>query len=1680
MATNNDLQIKITANATEAHTTLETVQKKVNAVKADIDLLTSSADKASSAFNNLAEASKALKALKSAAGGKNAFGLGDTQKAIKDTNALMAQLQKTGDKFGQNFGKNLKSGLNDALKEFKKKAGAIRLDVKTVDTSKRNKARNSETDALEKNTKALNKHARAVEHLGFADFVSERAGSWGSKFFGEIAHLQEKRARVSAWNLTSAQQKIWDRQVKQLLADNKLITEADAESMMMAAASSIGHYDPRIVGQTVARATKFAQMEKAMGYNKSEIDDIAKNYYGVAEARQVANDVEKTLKTFETVFRITTTSSGKITVADVETILRNLGPGAATLSDEGLLRLLAYAEQIKVAGRGQSGSTGAGISTVGTTTKMLQLMAMGKPSALGAKRMVAELGVMDDEVYRIVGDRVELALQGLEDESNRTERQFARQIFERGEYGQVLGQAVITGDLARAGVFDKQLAQVDPVRWVQNLVPLIKQYTASEEKRGSYYGQKGLDAAGMTTEEFMKTLTESDYLSAITSFWAKTGLSQRVINAFAIFSNEAFQHRSAAMLNTATRQKDVDALMLEQIENGNLNIAFLRAEKALNNFIQSFEPFGALVGKITYQVSGLIDLLTRWSKEWETLSTITAAWGTAKVLQSVAQHTASMYNLLGQVNSSESKSKGKNNSKGKKKSNKIDSSNNGKKSEDATFNPFVYVMSGFDKVNAKGNSVINKLKSGILSLGGVFSRVLGAVGFGILALDFASVLAQMAFEYTDWGKKFKAWWDNLAEDIKNNPTVLSFIYDTEDNRDQKTNEEIAKLTEQINEMQAYNDARYNSDDLSAKEIQQMARNEQSLREKRAERERLSTQNSRAVAGVNELVTALEVQLKAAGLGGARDQLKVAQNNLANAQKLFDETKTLYDQLDPEAKQEGSQAQKDYNDRYQDLLKAQQELVKARTNLEKILSMEGVREKYAEIEKFLKTLKGTPVLYSVADSLADAINRIFGNERDTGDTVAYSVNNDSFSVETAASQEALKARAQENEALGSLSRGASGLTEKQRRQAPPNIVPGATNSDIQAYMEKLNSDITKASAPSKQRFGFDSEEELWERARLETLADAEAGKLGMDFSQWRSKFFKDNVDTAALARGGYTNADDYDFNKVVEGVRLGDIARKKMQLMRLQKYNSSFGSLGIDAENALLDSQRNLARAQASTTEVGEAGLPNQSYQSSLQDLFQLQAQLQASGVKNAQQDQALNQRRLAILNQTFAQALQLERQYNDNAEQTMLEGLTDKERQQWEYARQAELTQATFNAVRQSMEDSYNRWVANNQTASDEEKLQKQEEFQKRSLELQEAYNKEQQRQAEEAAKAQNEIDMTPLGNKIEQWQDVNMHMQTLQNEFMEGFVEANEKWLDGDEDSWREYGNNLLKTWRNIVLKMGYSQLLGGIAETATAGIGSFLSGVFGLAAPSITGTSKDTSSTSAETAQNSTGYGFGKDIYEFFAGNGKDGESGFSKLTEKLKGAFTDAVDWLGELFDGFDLSKFGDSLMNIFSGVGDWLGDLLGSLDLGGMASSAGNWMSSLASSAATYMSSFFANGGVMTSSGPLPLHTYANGGIARSAQVAVFGEGSTPEAYVPLPDGRSIPVTMNGAGSEMYGGNNINISINVTNNQGDTTETSNSSGTDESSNMKKLANNIKSMVKQEIVNQSRPGGLLYNNR
>jgi tape measure domain-containing protein len=83
---------------------------------------------------------------------------------------------------------------------------------------------------------------------------------------------------------------------------------------------------------------------------------------------------------------------------------------------------------------------------------------------------------------------------------------------------------------------------------------------------------------------------------------------------------------------------------------------------------------------------------------------------------------------------------------------------------------------------------------------------------------------------------------------------------------------------------------------------------------------------------------------------------------------------------------------------------------------------------------------------------------------------------------------------------------------------------------------------------------------------------------------------------------------------------------------------------------------------------------------------------------------------------------------------------------------------------------------------------------------------------------------------------------------------------------------------------------------------------------------------------------------------------------------------------------------------------------------------------------------ANGNIMTSSGAMPLNTYSSGGVATQPQLAVFGEGRMNEAYVPLPDGRSIPVSMKGGG-----GSNVEIVINNnTSAQASTNETVDSRG------------------------------------
>ena len=109
--------------------------------------------------------------------------------------------------------------------------------------------------------------------------------------------------------------------------------------------------------------------------------------------------------------------------------------------------------------------------------------------------------------------------------------------------------------------------------------------------------------------------------------------------------------------------------------------------------------------------------------------------------------------------------------------------------------------------------------------------------------------------------------------------------------------------------------------------------------------------------------------------------------------------------------------------------------------------------------------------------------------------------------------------------------------------------------------------------------------------------------------------------------------------------------------------------------------------------------------------------------------------------------------------------------------------------------------------------------------------------------------------------------------------------------------------------------------------------------------------------------------------------------------------------------------------------------------------------------------FANGGI--AKGGFRSAAYARGGIATQPTVGLVGEGRYNEAIVPLPDGKSIPVSMNGMGQQ----NNVtvNVSIDSNGNAQQSTASSGQQGAD-------IGNLIAAAVQKELQNQKRSGGIL----
>lgn len=153
-------------------------------------------------------------------------------------------------------------------------------------------------------------------------------------------------------------------------------------------------------------------------------------------------------------------------------------------------------------------------------------------------------------------------------------------------------------------------------------------------------------------------------------------------------------------------------------------------------------------------------------------------------------------------------------------------------------------------------------------------------------------------------------------------------------------------------------------------------------------------------------------------------------------------------------------------------------------------------------------------------------------------------------------------------------------------------------------------------------------------------------------------------------------------------------------------------------------------------------------------------------------------------------------------------------------------------------------------------------------------------------------------------------------------------------------------------------------------------------------------------------------------------------------------------------------GSIIGGIMSGFGS--GRAMSTASLVAHQGGTASWLQTLGSLAASY----FANGGIMTSRGSIPLNMYANGGVANSPQMAVFGEGRGPEAYVPLPDGRSIPVNMKGASG---GGVMNNVTNHITINSDGSSQVTTQDAT-------RMSRGLTYAIQQELIKQARDGGIL----
>jgi hypothetical protein len=242
---------------------------------------------------------------------------------------------------------------------------------------------------------------RGVSGLGTA--IKGMAELWAALkiekgLFGsvdEASKFQQLEARLKGLNRPEAENKEFLGSAAASANKLSFVSLNEAIASRLAAVAGLGRNAPAEIDATINEALKAAIIVKLRG-DKSSMEDIVRNLYGVAEMRGITSDPAAMNKSFDFIQRALLASQMKLTMKDVETVTRNVKEGGGiAIDEEGWALIYAFANQLKAAGKGGGGGGGSGVTQAGTAVTMVLKWAEGGVTNKQQAALLVAMGLMD-------------------------------------------------------------------------------------------------------------------------------------------------------------------------------------------------------------------------------------------------------------------------------------------------------------------------------------------------------------------------------------------------------------------------------------------------------------------------------------------------------------------------------------------------------------------------------------------------------------------------------------------------------------------------------------------------------------------------------------------------------------------------------------------------------------------------------------------------------------------------------------------------------------------------------------------------------------------------------------------------------------------------------------------------------------------------------------------------------------------------------------------------------------------------------------------------------------------------------------------------------------------------------------------------------------------------------------